>query len=150
MCNRNWKIWKDCGIWVLVSLNHQGRECRPLGSMLCQNLSYLNYFTIPVVLALCTLWVAESRARFVCGFVGIQGLNLVNLFISCFLAQFISSLFCFLRVLQARIVFCCINISSLLWWALLWGRGSSLAQITANFIFLQQASKGLYCLLSVT
>lgn len=64
MQNGNGKIWKDCDICVLGSLNHQGRVCNLLGSMSlpCQNLSYLNYLTIPLVLAPCTTQVAESWA----------------------------------------------------------------------------------------
>lgn len=75
MQSENRKIWKGCGIWVLVGLHHWGGECSLLGSMtlVCQNLSYLNYLAIPVKLALCTIWVAKSWGSFMGGFVNLLG-----------------------------------------------------------------------------
>jgi len=75
MWNGKGKIWKGCGIWVLVGLNLQGRECSLLGSvtLACQNLSYLNCLTIPVMFVPCTIWGAERWASFIGGFVNLLG-----------------------------------------------------------------------------
>lgn len=70
MWNTNGNTWKYCGIWVPVSLNQRAGECSSLGRMTlpCQNLSRLNYLTIPVMLVPCNIWVDESWPSFIGGF----------------------------------------------------------------------------------
>lgn len=74
--NVEWK-WKDLErLWYLCPRSPQSSRKSILGSMTlpCQNLSYLNYLTIPLVLTPCTTQVAESRASFVCAILNLLGL----------------------------------------------------------------------------
>lgn len=153
MWNGNGKTWDGCGIWILVGHNKQGGEYSPLGSMILllklfvPKLLYYSCYACPAY-CLSSQNLGQPY-RWICEFVGILDLNFNNLFFLYLSAQLVSSFHCFLWVPWAGFVSCYINISSLLWWVLLWGRGASLALIISNFLFLQPASKGLGWLLSV-